>query len=182
MKQIKLILVSMMFLSLFFMAGCGSQTDPREKEIIVFLNNQDYDGAIEKAKELYKGENKRLNEVIVLINKSKNMDEKRQKLSEELTSSDKTSEKLVIQSNWQYTIDGDYNYITGRVKNTSDNDIRYFKLVAEYLDADKNVLDTDYTNSTETIRPGSMKEFKIMHKNKPEYKQVRIFVEEVKTK
>lgn len=58
---------------------------------------------------------------------------------------------------WGTTIDGNYMYTKGRIKNTGDKAIRYFKLTAEYLNSKGDVLDTDYTNSTETIRPGNSK-------------------------
>lgn len=87
--------------------------------------------------------------------------------------------KLEIQDGWKWTKDGNYTYITGRVKNMTDTNITYFKLTAEYLDSSGNILDTDYTNSGETIRPGAMKEFEIMHKYSDEYDKVRLIVEEV---
>ena len=59
--------------------------------------------------------------------------------------------------------------------------ITYFKLVAEYLDNSGNVLDSEYTNSINTILPGNMEEFEIMKKHNDQYKQVRIFIEEIKT-
>ena len=48
------------------------------------------------------------------------------------------------------------------------------------MDSNGNVLDTDYTNSGETIRPGNQKEFEIMHRVDNEYTKVRIFINEVK--
>ena len=177
----KLIFVSMIFLSLI-LGGCGSeQVDPREREIIVFLNEQNYEGAIQKAKELYKEDE--LDEILNWIEEDKEfyikLKEQDKEFQEYVVS---PSEKLIIQDGWQFTVEGDYNYIRGRVKNNITTNITYFKLVAEYLDDSGNVLDSEYTNSTNTILPGNMEEFEIMKKHNDQYKQVRIFIEEIKIK
>lgn len=86
---------------------------------------------------------------------------------------------LEIQDGWTWTTDGDYTYIKGRVKNISGNNIRYFEVVAEYLDENNKVLDTDYTNSAEIIKPNNMKEFEIMHQFNSEYKTVRIYTQDI---
>jgi len=80
---------------------------------------------------------------------------------------------------WQTTLGEDYSYIRGRVKNTGDTIIRYFEVVAVYKDAKGNILDTDYTNSGEILRPGWSKEFEIMHRDRKEYKKVSIYVQNV---
>ena len=83
---------------------------------------------------------------------------------------------LEIQEGWNFSIRGDYSYTNGRVKNTGETTVTYFEVTAEYLDADGNVLDTDYTNCGENVRPRNMKEFEIMHKHSKEYKKIRLFV------
>jgi hypothetical protein len=87
---------------------------------------------------------------------------------------------LVIQSDWTWDLDGNYTYVRGRVKNVGDKNIRYFEVTAEYLDSTGNVLDSDYTNSGETLRPNNMKEFEIMHKHDEEYYEVQIYVNDVR--
>jgi len=94
--------------------------------------------------------------------------------------SSKYMDRLEIVEGWKWINDGDYTYIKGRVKNISDVSVDYFKLTAEYMDSNGNVLDTDYTNSGETIRPGNQKEFEIMHRVDNEYTKVKIFIDEVK--
>lgn len=86
---------------------------------------------------------------------------------------------LEIQDGWTWEYDNGYDYVRGRVKNIGVSNISYFKITAEYMDSNGNVLDTDYTNDGEMIRSGNMKEFEIMHKSNPEHVKVRIFVEEV---
>ncbi len=92
---------------------------------------------------------------------------------------ERDTQNLNIQDGWRWTVERNYSYIRGRVTNKGDEDINYFKITAEYMDSNGNVLDTDYTNSGETIRPGNSKEFEIMHRHSSEYEKVRIFVEEV---
>lgn len=82
---------------------------------------------------------------------------------------------------WECTNESNYNYIRGRVKNVGDKTVTYFKITALYKDANGTVLDTDYTNSLETLLPGMSKEFEIMHKESSEYKKVSIDVDEVRT-
>lgn len=178
MKKFKIlffILSCVLFLLMF--CGCGSKPDPREAEIIQLVRQSKYNEAFNKTDEIFKGEDKKIEEMKDWINRQK---QRRDYISEQLNDLNSTpSDKLEIQPGWENILDGDYRYITGRVKNVSDENITYFKLVAEFLDDKGNVLDTDYTNSGETIRPGSMKEFKIMHKDQDEYKKVRLFIEEV---
>jgi hypothetical protein len=97
--------------------------------------------------------------------------------------SDNTVEEIVskpelkIIDDWEVTRDGDYIYIKGRIKNIGKINVEYWKLTAEFLDKDGNVLDTDYTNSLEIMRPDNQKEFEIMHEYDPEYAKFRIFIE-----
>lgn len=86
---------------------------------------------------------------------------------------------MEIQDNWKWSVDGDYSYIKGRVKNIGNKTVSYFKISSHFYDDNKNVIDTDYTNSTETLMPGMAKEFEIMHKHSDEYKTADIYVEEV---
>ena len=91
-----------------------------------------------------------------------------------------SSPKMKVVDGWTWSTKGNYSYVKGSVKNTSDSVISYFKVTAEYLDSRGNVVDTDYTNSGETVRPGNQKEFEIMHRENSDYDKVRVFVDEVK--
>lgn len=86
------------------------------------------------------------------------------------------AKSVEIQQGWQWTAERNYDYVRGSVKNIGDKPIEYFEVTAEYLDANGNVLDTDYTNCNETLRPGNQKKFEIMHKTDPSEKKVRIFI------
>ncbi len=88
--------------------------------------------------------------------------------------------QLEIQDGWTWKDEGDYSYIRGRVKNIGENVIGYFEVAATYKDENGNVLDTDYTNSGETLRPGWSKEFEISHYSCDEYKRVGIRVQDVR--
>lgn len=100
-----------------------------------------------------------------------------QKLAQE-----RANANLEIQEGWTWetTLGESYSYIRGTVKNMGDTVINYFEVVALYKDAEGNVLDTDYTNSGETLRPGWSKEFEIMHRVRREYKKVSIYVQNVR--
>lgn len=94
----------------------------------------------------------------------------------------RASANLEIQEGWTWetTLCESYSYIRGKVKNIGDTVINYFEVVALYKDAEGNVLDTGYTNSGETLRPGWSKEFEIMHRVRREYKKVSIYVQNVR--
>lgn len=91
-----------------------------------------------------------------------------------------SSPKMKIVDGWTWGNEGNYSYVKGSIKNTSDSVITYFKVTAEYLDSSGNVIDTDYTNSGETVKPGNQKEFEIMHRKNSDYDKVRVLVDEVK--
>lgn len=54
--------------------------------------------------------------------------------------------KMELQ-NWDWQAESNYTHIRGRVKNTGNKTVRYFKVQAFYKDASGNVIDTDFTNS-----------------------------------
>jgi hypothetical protein len=89
---------------------------------------------------------------------------------------------MQIQEKWEWSVERQYSYIRGRVKNTGNRTVSYFKIAAHFYDENKNVIDTDYTNSGETLLPGMSKEFEIMHKHSDEYKSANILVEDVTLK
>ena len=64
---------------------------------------------------------------------------------------------ISIRNNFKYTVEGDYSYIRGSVKNTGDKSISYFEVVCKYYDAGGNVLDSEYTNSGMLLEPNEEK-------------------------
>lgn len=93
--------------------------------------------------------------------------------------SNKEKQSLEINKDWKWVVEGDYVYTRGRVKNVGSRTISYFEVYCEYCDENGNVLDTDYTNSGLALYPNNEKEFEIMHKDNPEYKKVRVFVDNI---
>ena len=91
----------------------------------------------------------------------------------------KKKQSLEINKDWKWVVEGDYVYTRGRVKNVGSRTISYFEVYCEYCDENGNVLDTDYTNSGLALYPNNEKEFEIMHKDNPEYKKVRVFVDNI---
>lgn len=145
---------------IFCLIGCKKTADPREREIIVLLNENKYDEARDLIIELYDGEEKKMEEMICWVNKVEKDEREIQEKIDELY----LSKKLIIQSGHKLKIDGDYAYITGRVKNVSDKPISYFEIRVDYLDDDGNVLDSDYTNDGLKLNPGEQRSFEIMSK------------------
>jgi hypothetical protein len=91
--------------------------------------------------------------------------------------------KMEIVDGWTWKIaNSQYTLITGKVKNVGDIDIGFFKVTAEYLDRNGNVVDTNNAADVATIRPGSQKEFKIYKENDANIVKVRLIIEEVKAK
>jgi len=160
---IPLILVLVLILS-----SCTSTLSDEQKDKIIIsaYTKGDVETAKRKAVELYKDDESKAITWLMVFNETENKDYK---------------DKLIIQDGWTWKVDKNYSYVKGRVKNTSDKDIRYFEVTVEYLDSAGKVLDSDYTNSGETLRIGNQKEFEIMHKNNSDYEKVRVFVNEVRT-
>jgi len=84
---------------------------------------------------------------------------------------------LEIQDGWTWTPgDYGYTYIRGRVRNIGSESIKYFKVRANYIGDNGQVLDTDYTSSDEILKSGWTKKFKIKHKYNREYTKVVLYV------
>jgi len=86
---------------------------------------------------------------------------------------------LQVQEGWTWTIDGDYDYINGSVKNIGSKTISYFEVTVDFLDASGNVLDSDYTNSGQNLNAGNMKAFDLMHEHISGSEKARAYVNEV---
>lgn len=90
-----------------------------------------------------------------------------------------SSYDLTIQSGWTKRVSGNYMYIEGTVKNTSDKTISYYEINAKFYDSKGNVIDTDYTNSGKDLAPGESRKFEIMHKNDYNITDVKLSVGDV---
>lgn len=166
----KLSLIILVIFLVSILVGCSG----KDKEILDLAEKGDIDGAIAKIEEYYKDDPEKQ---IELLEKLKSYIDMSQVSIPANSDTSKLVNPLEIQPGWTWEGDG-YNYahVKGRVKNVSDRNITYFEVTAEFADDAGNILNTDYTNSGETIRPGNMKEFDIMHEMNSDYKKVRIFV------
>lgn len=86
---------------------------------------------------------------------------------------------LQIQD-WEFTTENGLDYIRGSVKNISSYDITYFKLVGEFKDGNGNVLDSEFTNSIQTIKPNSLEEFEIIKKHDDRYKNASVYIDKIR--
>ena len=90
-------------------------------------------------------------------------------------------DSLVIEDGAQWTIKRDWSYVRGRVRNIGTRTIRYFEVRAYFYGSDRaTVIDQDYTNSAQDLRPGTAISFEIMHRYTPDMKYYRVFVDEVR--
>jgi len=168
----KIITILLCIIIIFTLTSCQSDgfEESKDKQIIKLLNEGKIELAKDKVKELYVGKEQNIKEWLESIDKYN-------PTTNNITVKDEDS--LVIQNGWTWDIKGDHTYVKGRVKNIGDKNVKYFEVTAEYLDENEKVLDTDYTNSGEIIKPDNMKEFEIMHKYNSDYNKVRIFVNKV---
>ena len=92
----KKMLIILICLVLILGAGCSAKekVDPREREIIVLLNENKHNEAISKAKELYEGEDEKLEEILQTIRDIETIREKSREIIQETI----PSTKLEIQS------------------------------------------------------------------------------------
>lgn len=170
----KILAVLLCFVFVLGVTGCN-RVDPREREIIILLNENKFNDAIIKAKQLYEGEEKKLEEVLEFIQSSKTNREKEKQMIEDAY----PSKKLEIQPDDSYSIKGDYAYVTGKVKNISNSEILYFEVVVDLLDDNGNIIHSEYTNDGLTLKPNATREFKIMFKNNEDYKKYKLSIGKV---
>jgi hypothetical protein len=174
----KIIISVLCVILIINLIGCSNlqqqKVDPREKEIIILLNEQKYDEAISKATELFAGEDK-LDQILEYINKDIEIEKQRKGLQH-----NDLSYKLEIQSGFTHEIKDKYIYVRGRVKNVSDSDISYFEVRIDFKDNDGNVLNSDYINDGLLLKPNDMREFEIMSKWDNSYKQYELSIGDIK--
>lgn len=180
MKKIRIILIVFIIIISLILTSCATNKEySPDSDISLLVGDYEYDEAISKAEEKYEG--KELEKAMDYILKSKKThDNLIATVTDVQNKSLSPGQKLKIQDGWKWKKDGNYTYITGSVKNETEKDITYFKLTAEYKDSAGTTLDTNYTNSGETISPGAMKKFEIMHKYDADFKKVAIKVVEAK--
>jgi len=87
---------------------------------------------------------------------------------------------LTIVKGWSWEKEDNYSYVRGRVRNDGSRTLRYWSVASQYLSKGGEVLDQDYTNSVQPLRPGDSQSFQIMHRDDPAYKKVQVFVQEVR--
>ena len=98
--------------------------------------------------------------------------------AERVASDDAAKNKInVVLSS--FSRDGGYAYVRGKITNGSDRTLTYWEVKARFLDRKKNVVDTDITNDSFTLRPGETKKWEIMHPYSPEVKRVEAELEDV---
>jgi len=85
-----------------------------------------------------------------------------------------------IVEGWTWQAKGEFSYIEGVIRNIGQRDIRYYKIMAEYADAEGHVLDSEFTNSNSTIKPGDEASFKIMHPYDLNFQEVTIYISVLK--
>lgn len=167
-NYLKIVLLCFILIFALSLLIACNRDDPREKEVVQLVAKGAYDEAIRSAEELYKG--KELDEMIYWINTKKPTNTRKQT----------QTKKLEIQSGYTDKVKGDYIYVNGRVKNTSDTNISYFEVRCDFLNDNNQVLDSDYTNDGLTLKSGEMREFEIMHKYSSEYKNYKLSIGDVK--
>jgi hypothetical protein len=89
-------------------------------------------------------------------------------------------ETKVTVSGSKWTMDDSYDYVRGSVKNGSSETVSYWKATAKFYDKSDSVIDSEFTNSGETLLPGESKHFEIMHRNLPEAKTYTVQIDEVR--
>lgn len=180
----KKIMIVVLLLGLVIMVGCqlDKKNDPVKVEMFQLIVNDKYDEALKIAKETYDGEE--LDDVIEWLNEQdhgmKINRRENEKRDRELREKYDPSSRLEIQSERNYEIRGKYIYVSGHVKNVSDNDINYFEVIVKFVDEDGNVLDSDYTNDSLKLGSGEMRSFEIMHKWNDDFKKCRLSIGNVR--
>ena len=89
-----------------------------------------------------------------------------------------TVSDIEIVPGWKDYVKGNYIYIEGSVRNSSQKKIRYYEIGIKFLDAQGNVIDSTYTNGID-LDPGELQEFDSMHKNNLRYSKVELYVKKV---
>lgn len=84
-----------------------------------------------------------------------------------------------ILDDWTWKRDDNLTIIEGSVLNSGTKPIGFFRVKAEYVDKDGNVVETDSAVHGEVVWPGHQKKFKISNIYANKHETVRIWVDEV---
>jgi len=84
-----------------------------------------------------------------------------------------------ILDDWTWKREDNHTLIEGSLLNTGTKPIGFFRVKAEYVDKDGNVLDTDSAVHGEVVWPGHQKKFKISNVYVGNHETVRIWVDEL---
>ncbi len=85
-----------------------------------------------------------------------------------------------IRDDWTWSRDGNMTVIKGAVKNTGQVPLAFFRVRAEYIDADGNVMDSDSMAHGEPVLAGNQKMFSIMKAYDASFSSVRIWIDALK--
>jgi hypothetical protein len=80
-----------------------------------------------------------------------------------LSSADYAARNVVVKFN-SANIKRDYQYISGEIKNTGPAIVTYWKVWVRFLDAQDNVIDTDYESARGPLGPGQTIRWELMHR------------------
>ncbi len=153
------ILILLIILSISILSGCSST----EAHVNSNSDNE-YDELLVQAKELHKqGKTEEAFEVISdVVIKSEDMDF----FTELLDVINKDAVPMLELTDIEVSRDGDYIRATGSVKNNGDRSYSYIKVKAIYMDANDNVIDTDWTYAIDSlgIEPNETKKFEMLTK------------------
>lgn len=146
-------------LSIFIFSGCSNGADS-----VSSSSDSEYNEMMAKAKELHKqGKTEEAFEVISdVVIKSEDMNF----LTELLDVINKDAVPMLDLIDIEVSRDEDYIRATGSVKNNGNTSYFYIKVKAIYMDANDNVIDTDWTYAIDSlgIEPNETKKFEMMTK------------------
>jgi len=167
----------------FILFGCSqneeTQSTPESKEIyLLIVEHDNYEKAIEKVKEYYKGEE--LEERLKWANKWIEIRKSSQEELADAWNRQVPSSRLELDKNFTQEHTDNYVYIKGRVKNTSNYNVTYFKVLVDFLDESGNILDSGYTNDSLLLKAGATREFQIMHRKIDGVESVRLSIDHVR--
>lgn len=105
-----------------------------------------------------------------------------QRLSEQGDGNDHAegiADRLSIVDGWTFQTDGDQFYIRGSVQNGTARTATNYRIIAEFLDKNGNVIDSNKADSEQNLYSGDMKSFEIVHPYNEQINRVRIRLESI---
>lgn len=89
-----------------------------------------------------------------------------------------TTSDIEIAPDWKHYLKGNYIYIEGSIKNSSNKEIRYYEIGIKFLDNQGNVVDSSYTNGSD-LGAHESQEFSAMHQNNSKYSEIKLYIKKV---